>query len=323
MLRTKKINRNSFNEKLIHRYLFERYYFADKKTRNSLLPKRFHGDDINLIVPEDNKEGGGYRADLTIYFKKHTAGVPVEVKWHIKDFVKKNQVSYIKNNSGFCVSFEDINSDKYDDIDYIKINHDDFYNWVSLNISKLTRETLIYQANITEASAGNQFWIVFLRGTSHANFKRMLKEFSNTPFWAFTQNNHSLKNIFDIQRGDLCLFLLGFADEGMGVSDNPNLNLDYSDWYITKIKEPYYMALDDKRGTFFEDENPPINKRRWPHFMDFEILDLFNSENKIKFGKRGEFSRALAESYNYGKGAPAPLLRRQWDAITDTLRTKK
>ena len=43
------------------------------------------------------------------------------------------------------------------------------------------------------------------------------------------------------------------------------------------------MALDKDRGTFFESENPPINKRRWPHFMDFELVDHFDLKNfKIK-----------------------------------------
>ena len=37
----KKINRNAFNEKLIHRYLFDRLYFGDRKVKNNLLPKKY------------------------------------------------------------------------------------------------------------------------------------------------------------------------------------------------------------------------------------------------------------------------------------------
>ncbi len=51
----KKINRNAFNEKLIHRYLFERYYFGDLQQRKKLLPERLHKYKINLIVPEGSK----------------------------------------------------------------------------------------------------------------------------------------------------------------------------------------------------------------------------------------------------------------------------
>jgi hypothetical protein len=322
MTQSKKINRNAFNEKLIHRYLFEKYYFSQKKERNFLLPKKYHSKEINLIVPEDNKNESKYRADLTIYFKNYHEGVPVEVKWHIKNFTKENQFSYIKKHNGFCISFEDIDSDKYKGLDYIKINHNDFQNWVCLNISKLTRESLIYQANIEEISASNQHWLVFLRGTSHTNFKKMLNDFPKNSFWAYTNNYKSLKNIFDIQQGDLCLFLLGNAKEGMGVSNNPNLNLDYYKWYITKIKEPYYMALDDQKGVFFEKENPPINKRRWPHFVDFEIIEKLESDKKINFGKREDIAKAIADSYNYGKGAPVPLLRKDWDSLIDKLRSQ-
>lgn len=84
----KKINRNAFNEKLIHRYLFERYYFGTSLQRNNLLPERLQKKPINLIVPEDSKSETGYRADLTIYFKNQLRGIPVEVKWLLGDFSK-------------------------------------------------------------------------------------------------------------------------------------------------------------------------------------------------------------------------------------------
>ncbi len=324
MKETKEINRNAFNEKLIHRYLFERYYFGNKKIKNSLLPKRYHKEKINLISPEETKKAEKYRADLTIYFKNIDIGIPIEVKWSIKNFNKENQINFLKNNNGFLVSFDDINSNFYKEVDYVQIDYSDFLDWTSNNISKLTRESLIYQANIPDASDGNQFWVVFLRGTAHDNFKKMIKQFPNNAFWAFEQNPYALKNIFDIQKGDLCLFLLGCANEGMGMSDNKNLKLEVSSWYTTKIKNPYYMVLSGAKETFFEkNPNIPINKRRWPHFMDFEIVDKFLSEERISFGKRGEFAKAFADSYNYGHGTPAPLLRRQWDELTDKLKHKK
>lgn len=92
----KKINRNAFNEKLIHRYLFERFYFGTSQQRKKLLPERLHKYRINLIVPEGSKNEAHYRADLEIFFKNHNNGTPVEVKWHLSDFKKDNQKNYIK-----------------------------------------------------------------------------------------------------------------------------------------------------------------------------------------------------------------------------------
>lgn len=317
----KKINRNAFNEKLIHRYLFERYYFGEKKIKNSLLPKHLHNKQINLIAPEETFSGSQYRADLTIYFKDYDQGIPVEVKWSARDLTKKNQLDYLKSNGGFLVSFGD--SENFGEVPQVKIDEEDFTRWIQENVSKLTRESLIYQAKSKDLSSNSQYWIVFLRGTSHENFERMLSASSKSPFWAYKQNEKALKNILDIQKGDYCLFLLGYANEGMGVSANPKLPLELSAWYLTKIKEPYYMILEGEKGTFFEDGDIPINKRRWPHFVDFEIVESFNPGKRFSLGKRGEYAQALADSVNYGAGAPAPLLRRQWDTLTDKLRKTK
>jgi hypothetical protein len=225
------------------------------------------------------------------------------------------------------ISFDDIGSDKFKGVDYIVIDYFDFSKWLSQNISKLTRESLIYQANVSKASQGNQFWIVYLRGTAHENWDRMMRDYSSSAFWAFKQNSKALRNIFDIQKGDRCLFIKGFASEGMAMSRQPTLDFEYSGWYLTMIKEPYYMALGEERGTFFEAENIPINQRRWPHFMDFEILEDFNLKNfgqkKLKYGKRGEIADAFANSVNHGSGTPAPLLQRHWEALIDTLKMQK
>jgi hypothetical protein len=313
----KKLNRNAFNEKLIHRYLFEKYYFSSKSTRNLLLPQRLHKYSINLVVPESNREEG-YRADLYIYFKELKEGIPVEVKWSSHGLTKKNQREYLEKNSGFYVAIDKKNN--LDSIDYIQIDAEDFQNWITKNISKLSRESINYQSKSKTSLSQNQFWLVFLRGSAHANFKKMIKQFPTKTFWAYTQNNHSLKNIFDIQKGDRCLFILGTANEGMGVSNNQNLSFKFSSWYLTEITEPYYMMLKGKKGTFFESGDISINKRRWPHFMDFNILDKYEGIKQINFGKRGELASSIAESVNYGSGAPAPLSRRQWETTLDKLR---
>ncbi|MFA6158385.1 MAG: hypothetical protein WC763_02045 [Candidatus Paceibacterota bacterium] len=313
----KKINRNAFNEKLIHRYLFERYYFAPKDIRNKLLPAEYHKDSINLIAPEDSGEKEGYRADLTIFFKDKEQGVPVEVKWFGKGLTKQNQIDYLLKHNGFIVSFGDVEEGL--PVKHIVIDPNDFLEWTQFNISKLTRESLIYQAGI-KTLGSSQHWVVFLRGTSHENFFKMLRHSKRSPFWAYKQNEHALRNILNIQQGDSVLFILGYASEGMGMSNNPNLKLQIRAWYEVIVKDPYYMILKGDKGTFFESGDIPVNKRRWPHFVDFEIRDSFEWPSRVEFGKRGEYASAFAESVNYGSGAPAPLLRAQYEHLADSLR---
>ena len=103
----------------------------------------------------------------------------------------------------------------------------------------------------------------------------MLKYNSKKQFWAWKQNHKALRNIFDLQKGDQIIFIIGFAKgEYQGISNNPKRSFDYSNWYLATIKEPYYMNLDDKNGNFFENNpNLPLNKRNWPHFIDFEITE--------------------------------------------------
>ena len=106
----KTINRNPFNEKLIHRYYLESLYFFDNTIdKSSLIPKlenpRIKFNNLALVVPEDARKIG-YRPDFTLYFKNYQKEVPVEVKWKSSEFNKKNQIDYIKNNNGFLVVFE-------------------------------------------------------------------------------------------------------------------------------------------------------------------------------------------------------------------------
>ena len=312
----KKINRNAFNEKLIHRYLFDRLYFGERKVKNNLLPKKYQSLSINLIVPE--KKQKDYRADLTIYFKEKKEGIPVEVKWNSNSHIGDNQLDYIKKNNGFLISFEETH---FKNIEHIKIDYLDFSNWIALNISKLTRESLMYQAGINELTQGQQQWFVFLRGGAHNNWDKMLKESPKKSFWAFRQNHKALKNIFDIQKGDKCIFIIGFAKgENQGIRNNPKLEFQYSGWYLTTINEPYYMNLEDKAGNFFEEKSDlPPNKRKWPHFIDFQIEDYYRG-NKINYGKRGELCNNICESNNNGFGTPSLLSNRNYLNLIDKLR---
>ena len=320
----KKINRNAFNEKLIHRYLFERYYFGTTQQRKKLLPERLHKYQINLIVPEGSKIEARYRVDLEIFFKKQNKGIPVEVKWNLNDLKKDNQRHYIRGNEGFVVVLGDTKQEKFEDIDIVVIDHDDFSDWIAENISRLSRESLIYQANSKNLKSKCQHWVVFLKGgpigSAIKNFDRMLKSKPKNPFWAFRQHPKSLPYILDMQKGDKIIFLFA-RSRGMAQPKDPRTPIKVHRYYICNIVEPYYMALDDQRGLFFEDQEnkPEINNRRWPHFIDFEIKKQYSKNIELPFEKQGEFSEAFSNSFNHGGGTPYPLSRSQFEKLKDKL----
>lgn len=320
----KKINRNAFNEKVIHRYLFERYYFGTSKQRRALLPEKYQGENINLIVPEDSAVEDAYRADLTIYFKGLDTGVPVEVKWNAKDLTKDNQIDYLKKMNGFLVILGDFEDIEHNGVDVVKINADDFSDWIGENISRLSRESLIYQAGNSKLTNSNQYWVVFLRGgkgAAYKNFHRMLGESSARPFWAFKQDRAALKNILEMQKGDTLVFIIGSSKGGgMGHSKSPNKQITVDNYFITKVKEPYYMALDNKQGLFFETGVKPINHRIWPHFIDFDIIKSYTDNEPLDFGKQEEYGEYFANSANYGGGTPVPITRHAFETLKDRLR---
>lgn len=321
----KKINRNAFNEKLIHRYLFERYYFGDANHRKKLLPERFHRNQINLIVPEGSKTEARYRADLEIFFKNKNSGIPVEVKWHLSDFKKDNQKDYIKQNSGFVVVLGDTDQKTIDGIDVVTVDHDDFADWIAENISRLSRESLIYQAESKNLASKSQYWVVFLKGGANGpavkNFDRMLKSKPKISFWAFRQHAKSLPNILDMQKGDKIFFIFASSGKSMAQPKSPKAGIKVYRYYICNIEEPYYMALDNDRGLFFEDQGkkPGINNRRWPHFVDFEIKKKSRKKIELLFGRQGEFAEAFSSSFNHGGGTPYPLSRAQFETLKDKL----
>jgi len=322
----KKINRNAFNEKLIHRYLFERYYFGNSEQRKKLLPQRLQKYQINLIVPEGTKSEEKYRSDLEIFFKNKEEGVPVEVKWHIGDFKKDNQKIYIKKNNGFVVVLGKTDQKSLGGIDIVVIDHEDFADWIAENISRLSRESLIYQAFSLDGHAKSQYWVVFLKGGANGsavkNFDRMLKSKPKCPFWAFRQHSKSLPYILDMQKGDTLIFLFSSTPKGgMAQSKNPKTIIKIHRFYICEIIEPYYMVLDDNRGLFFEDakKRPLIGNRRWPHFVDFKIKKSYSDKEGLLFGPQEKFSEAFSNSFNHGGGTPYPISRSQYENLKDHL----
>ena len=337
----KRIQRNAFSEKLIHRYLFERLYFGENKIRRSLLEDKYRHLTINLIVPEKNTKNN-YIADLTIYFKELEEGVPVEVKWNSQSSFRKNQEQYLKKNNGFIIAFNDL---KNPHVKTVTIDPDDFQKWISNNISKLTEESLIYHAGINKLSF-NQSWLIFLRGDSYKNWNKMLTKYQSKPFWAFSNKYRSaLKNLFDIRKGDKCIFIIGtLKGENQGIKSNPKGEWEFNNWFLTTVKEPYYMEQDKKIAQIFEEDyakknnlSLPIilNKRPYPHFINFKIDEFYNNKDgrcysskiapkwnsgkTINYGKRGELDSIMCESLNYG-GCPAPISNGKFKKLIDKLR---
>lgn len=319
----KKINRNAFSEKIIHRYLFERYYFSDNRQREALLPQEYKGQVINLIVPENSSKE--YRADLELYFKKQKIGVPVEVKWTASDFNKSNQRKYIEEKNGFLVTFK--NSIKnFPEKSVVIIDKTDFSNWVSENISKLTRDALISQID-SLSGINKQYWLVFLRGgkdgSAHKNFMKMLDLSTNKPFWAFRQNRKALHHILNMQKGDKIIFMFSSVKDGSSAhTRNPNAIIDVSKYYICTITDPYYMALEGKKSIFFENVEGgtlEVNNRKWPHFVDFIIDKKQETQEILKFGRQYEYSEIFANSTNFGGGTPQPLTIDEYNKLYDKL----
>jgi hypothetical protein len=299
--------------------LIEQYYFGSVTERNKLLPEKFHNKEINLVVPEDVKGNSGYRADLTIYFKKVPEGVPVEVKWVAEEFNKRNQIDYIKEHHGFLVSFSD---DIIEGVPSIKINIEDFNNWVSSNISKLLRESISEKVKSEENIVPKQYWLIYLRGKGAEKHFSSILEHPNDGFWAFKQDRRAIKNILNIQKGDTCLFLIAKGyKQNQGYSNKPDVKLFINSFHLCDVKEPHYMALDDKRGLFFEKGIKPISERRWPHFIDFKIKeskDIFKD-----YGKQEKLGTKLAQSANFGGGTPVNLNLSEYEELIDKLRQMK
>lgn len=317
----KTLNRNAFNEKLIHRYLIERYYFVDRATKNKLLPEEYHGKDLNLIVPEESNNSDDYRADLSLYFKHSDKRVPVEVKWTARELTKANQIAHLRANGGFIVSFKNEADQNHNGIPNIEIDYEDFKDWIASNISKLTRESITTQASGKVAGL-NQYWLIFLRGESaEYNFQKMLVHAQKAPFWAFRHDKTALKDILNIQKGDTCIFLFGKGiDQGQGYSGSPDKELMVKGMYIATITNPYYMVLDKVKGAFFEPEKE-LNHRKWPHFINFKHKESRFLKKYISFGKQGPLGSSLARSVNFGGGTPAQLTLDEFESLTDQLRS--
>jgi len=299
----KTINRNAFNEKLIHRYYFETFYL-DKKKRKELVPDflKTKVTKLNLIVPEDTIYYKDYRADFTLYFKEDEKGYPVEIKWHSKEFNKKNQLNSLTKHNGFLVSFD---SPKNQIVPHVMIDNNHFKRWLIKRVDTLWDDSI---SSRVMQKTGEKTWIVILRGKGALdNFHRMRKNCKNkTNFWAFKNEKYAVENLLNLEIGDemIFLFVKSTHPEGSALIPDSKNKLELLEVYFTKIELPYYMVLEEERSTFFEKRvDLPINKRIWPHFFDFKMTDSYIPDIE-KYLERKKFStdlrRKIADSSNRG-----------------------
>tara|TARA_Y100001970_G_C14070674_1_gene769250 strand:- start:41 stop:1018 length:978 start_codon:yes stop_codon:yes gene_type:complete len=317
----KYINRRSFDEKLIHRFFLETIYL-DKIKGKKLLPSKFPHkiSDLKLVVPEDKYNN--YRADFSLYFKNEDKKrYPVEIKWKGSDLKRKNQIQELEKNDGFLVSFDS----PVLDIPFVKIDKKDFKEWLVKRVDVLFDETL--SQKVKEEKSNNK-WIVTLRGAAWDNFSKMEDFTSNMKkrFWAFVNTTFVMNHMLHFKRGDkiLFLFIKTKHPEGSGMQPNSNKDFELYRACFGEITNPYYMELDGERSTFFEKDNYPINKRKWPHFFDFHSYKNYNFSNPVCISRRQMdkgLKRSIANSSNQ-MSSMENLSDRQFEEIQGLIRAK-
>ena len=320
----KRLNRNPFNEKLIHRFYLEAlYFFSTGVSKNKLIPTHIHpkitARNLALVVPEDAR-AQGYRPDFTLYFKDYTDEVPVEVKWKASEFNKSNQTEFIAEHNGFLVVLD---KDTDLDVPIVQIDPKEFQDWMAKRIFTLSRDSLSSKDILNQ---GSNKWIVGLRGPDALkNFTRM-QNATTQHFWAFKNNSYVTNQIFNLQKNDDMIFLFFKSPgEAMGMTSNkPNKTIEITGWAEARITEPYYICLDGDQASFFEeirkenDEIISVSQRKWVHFIDFKLSEFQSGLNLIR--PRGILDPALINSSNQG-GALTSIPQNVYEDILSYLKT--
>jgi hypothetical protein len=303
MSKRKTINRNAFNEKLIHRYFFERIYL-NKEVRKDLVPSLLKTkiSNLHLVVPEDDTLYSKYRADFTLYFKNDKKSYPVEIKWKSSELNKQNQIDELIKHNGYLVSFDKSTAKG---LESIEIEPSDFQQWMTYRIDTLIEESL---STKVISKFGSKSWVVALRGDdAKLNFNKM-KTFSKnkTKFWAFKNDLTAMSNILSLEKGDemIFLFIKTSGREGSKMIGTSNNDMRLYEAYFTRIEDPYYMVLNGPQSTIFErNQVKPIQERIWPHFFDFIINEAFQFESPAILSRKimsKELKQKIADSSNHG-----------------------
>ena len=307
----KKVNRNLFEEKILHRYYLESLYFFENTINKNLLIPNFKESNkikyknLALVVPEFTYKKEGYRADFALYFKNLESEIPVEIKWRSSLLKNENQINVLKRKKGFLVVLDD---DVDTGIPTVELNIDDFQEWVSKRILNLTSDSISHKIhNESFRNKNNSRWIVALRSPdSFRNFNKMYENYNKNPFWAFLHNKHVTSRIFSLQKNDSMLFLFYKSPEdGNKMKKNRTSRpIEIHSWAEVNIEIPYYMSLDGEQAEFFEkirlSNNNYINisNRKWVHFIDFKIKH-FKKDLELKTNS-GILDEHLVDSSNKG-----------------------
>ena len=320
----KTLNRNPFNEKLIHRFYLEAlYFFYTGIKRNNLIPTGLGPEikvsNLKLVVPEDsrNTNESGYRQDFSLYFKDYKKEIPVEIKWTSSDFKDKHQVEYIKNNNGFLVV---LYKDSEVEVPCIVIKPEDFQEWMAKRIFTLTGDSLASKGILGESS---NKWLVALTRKPLENFEKMM-EVTNQYFWSFKNELYVTNQIFNLQKNDKMIFLFYKSNSRSQKlkKDISHRNINIVGWAEVQITDPYYICLEGEQADFFEPiPTPNISDRQWVHFIDFDILNFKFGINK-KTEIKGALNNSLVESHNNG-GVLTPIPQNVYNTISGIIKTEE
>lgn len=314
------------HEMLIHQFLFETYYFGEERVRNELLPPEYHGKKINLILLDRKILGdtSGLKPDEQLYFEHKNGPVPVEVKWKEED-LRKDQIALLQKYNGFSVSFAGDLKKKHNVPNRI-LRVDHIQEWFAKNSDRLMTDSLMKASGLDQRLFHQKrYWVVFLNGGALLNFNRMIRHCDKRKikFWAFKQKEKTAADILSLQKEDQILFVVAkVVGGGQCISLKKKLVCDVTGIVDGCISDPYFNLLEGEQAIFFETLGgkpaPPINKREWPHFMEFTANDIIYPDNPLKNIDLNDLKTVLADSCNKG-GMPVEVTERKWREIKKRL----
>ncbi|MFA5750627.1 MAG: hypothetical protein WC895_05460 [Candidatus Shapirobacteria bacterium] len=320
------INRVTLEERLLHRFLLEKLYLSDKKTRRGFLPKRLRKYTLNLVIPEPKNRttsSGSTRLDLDLFFRSIQHPIPAEVKWDANDLKNSAQKRALQKGKGFCAALNlPLDKNRVKGVDYVRIPYEDFKRWFLQRAPLLVDETVQIKVDQETTVRHRDYWIIPLRGTSILNFKKMMDRYSKKPFWAFQNKPYPLERVFRMKKGDRCLFLQVRGKPGQIRLPPPGqegrIRFLVDAWYEGEITQPYHMRLDKTWGNFFEKRSRPISGRRWPHFIRMRFDESEEACEKNILVSR-PLSMSLTQAVNHFH-APCDVSAQEYGQLLQQLR---
>lgn len=341
--KTKFLNRAVFNEKLLHRYLLETYYYGDREVVAALLPRDdLRRKKIRMVIPEVHDKERPWRPDLRLHFQGDTTwdGIPVEVKWTRKGLSKPNQVTELESQGGFVVTLSQDHS-PIGRIPHVPINLSHFHRWFQESVSRLAKDLLADRLDdVSNFQFDRSHWLVVLRGASPREaFTKMRKlppkSIHTRPFWAFKNEKGIVRELLRIRPGDRILFLFGTIGTTTALRRDARAEpLSRATWFEGVVANPYFMVPGtEDLGSFYEEgyevgksTAQPIGLRTWTHYIDF-VLDQprylgpkADSPPQSRLSRLGDFAAPVQKSVSLAGGGPVSMGVAEMDQLIDALR---